>query len=411
MAQGLSSPIFLKYLEIYEKNPRSRVFAPLAEHYRQVGMLEKAIEVLKKGIKAHPSYSMGHLGLAFCYYDQRQFEHSYNTLKPFFTTNRDNIRLQRLYAKSCLEIGKFEEALDVLKYILFVNPRDLEAAEYIKHLEKGELARVVKAHDPIPFEEEEQRSPSPDELLRTFQLENMKVDPSQDHVVDSWRRVDLTKMTKAAVSKTEEVRPPSDIEMFKPETAQEFLKKNFEFNFAMPTSSPRKKNEDEAPFMTHTLVDLYCSQGHVAKAIEILEKMLEINQTDEKTLKKLQEVTSIYHSSKELGYSKTELESEKLKVRSLFEKQVTEEQVDERQYAMPQHQVEPEESLNAENLNKEEIHVEQKHDEEIGRQQLMNLLEKKLKNNVNVYLNKVELRMNTFLTAVQKRHQEYRKGC
>ena len=50
----LLSPLFLKYQADYEKNPRSRVFAPLAETYRKLGMTDKAMEILSQGIRFHP---------------------------------------------------------------------------------------------------------------------------------------------------------------------------------------------------------------------------------------------------------------------------------------------------------------------------------------------------------------------
>ena len=58
-----------------------------------------------------------------------------------------------------------------------------------------------------------------------------------------------------------------------------------------------KEESDEAseaaPVITHTLVDLYCAQGHTQKAKEILEKILELNPTDEKTKVKLNEVNEL----------------------------------------------------------------------------------------------------------------------
>ena len=118
----LLSPLFLKYQADYEKNPRSRVFAPLAETYRKLGMTDKAMEILSQGIRFHPNYVMGYLGLAFCYFDLRQYSLAYNTLKPLIETSRNNIRLQKLFAEICLELGYKEEALDTFKY--FQGSRD-----------------------------------------------------------------------------------------------------------------------------------------------------------------------------------------------------------------------------------------------------------------------------------------------
>ena len=47
------------------------------------------------------------------------------------------------------------------------------------------------------------------------------------------------------------------------------------------------------PIITHTLVDLYCKQGHYQKAIEILESILELHPKDRATKKKLKELKSL----------------------------------------------------------------------------------------------------------------------
>ena len=81
MKDRLKNPALLaKYLGIYEKNPRSKVFAPLAEAYRNLGMIDKAFEILKLGLKIHPSYIMAHLVLGKCYYDQNNFEKCYKAI-------------------------------------------------------------------------------------------------------------------------------------------------------------------------------------------------------------------------------------------------------------------------------------------------------------------------------------------
>ncbi len=127
----LLSPLFLKYQNDFEKNPRSRVFAPLAEAYRKLGMTDKAMEILSNGIRFHPTYTMGYLGLAFCYFDLKQFNLAYSTLRPLLESSRDNIRLQKLFSEICIELGKKEEALETLKYLLFINPIDKTVGELV----------------------------------------------------------------------------------------------------------------------------------------------------------------------------------------------------------------------------------------------------------------------------------------
>ena len=52
--------------------------------------------------------------------------------------------------------------------------------------------------------------------------------------------------------------------------------------------SDAKITEDdfESPIMTHTMVDIYMTQKHYDKALELLDKILEIDPNDEKSMKK-----------------------------------------------------------------------------------------------------------------------------
>ncbi len=134
--------LFEKYSRIFEANPHSTVFAPLAECYRKMGRKDKALSLLREGIKNHPDYLLGYLGLAQCYYDLEQLNLAYNTLKPLIEKNRENIKLQRLFAKVCEGTNHESLALESYKYLLFLNPRDAEAASKVRLLEDPVLEKL-----------------------------------------------------------------------------------------------------------------------------------------------------------------------------------------------------------------------------------------------------------------------------
>ena len=96
------SPLLIRYQKAHEENPKSRVFAPLAEAYRKLGMIDKAQEILLKGIKIHPNYSLGYLGLAHCYADLSQYKKVYETLKDFAKNDRDNKTAVSTFDLICL---------------------------------------------------------------------------------------------------------------------------------------------------------------------------------------------------------------------------------------------------------------------------------------------------------------------
>lgn len=319
----LLSPLFLKYQNEYEKNPRSRVFAPLAETYRKLGMTDKAMEILSQGIRFHPTYVMGYLGLAFCYFDLKQFNLAYSTLRPLVESNRDNIRLQKLFADICLELNHKEEALETFKYLLFINPRDREVAAQVTMLENLIESQYRPVHKPIFIPENElidKEETIQKKETELFNLDNLDVVPQADKQdFDDWLALDLSKDSKKIstdeekfdlwnlkkVSGTLEEKKPlfknaSDERSFEVKNEPKSAEKNIP-----PTSTSfaptldLDTNEDspavvtEAPLVTHTLVDLYCGQGHIEKALEVLEKILALNPQDKRTINKIAEIKAL----------------------------------------------------------------------------------------------------------------------
>lgn len=284
------SSLLTKYTLLYEKKPKSRVFAPLAETYRKLGMLDESFRILKEGIRNHPSYTLGYIVLANCYYDIQNFEMAYNTIRPFVSKNLENITLQKLFAKTCINLGYLEEALETFKYLLLLNPKDTYVADQIKLLEDDLLVN----HDIIETVKEE----------------------SEDHFnEDNWVQVDFNQNQKSKnVDHFEEaeswsMKKKSPLEDFKEEVKTDSINvsehslddKFFHQDYdnasdevilpqAEETISQIETIEKESPIITHTLVDLYCEQGHIDKAIEILENILDLHPGDKASRQRLHDL-------------------------------------------------------------------------------------------------------------------------
>ncbi|HET6363683.1 MAG TPA: hypothetical protein VFG02_01405, partial [Nitrospirota bacterium] len=50
------NPEIAKLVERISKDPKSKLFVPLAEEYKKVGDIEKSIHVLMEGLKNNPGY-------------------------------------------------------------------------------------------------------------------------------------------------------------------------------------------------------------------------------------------------------------------------------------------------------------------------------------------------------------------
>jgi tetratricopeptide (TPR) repeat protein len=291
------SAILAKYFNMYKKNPRSRVFAPLAESFRRLGMLEDAYKILKDGIRNHPGYTLGYIVLANCYYDEGKYEFTYNTLRPIINQNADNISLQKIFAQACIHLGNLEEALDTYKYLLFMNPKDKFFADQVKKLEddlhvghkKLSLEQLIKAPDmqvvvrPEPsFDDDwvqvDFNKPKKDETLPL--IEELKEEPIDE---DQWV------MKKSNVSEHPILQEQSIQER---SLEDDFYADEFESEGDIDDVNSEEISSN-SPIVSHTLIDLYCGQHYFDKAIELLQKILELNPDDGPSAKKLKEVKAL----------------------------------------------------------------------------------------------------------------------
>ncbi len=289
------SALLAKYYGLYKKNPRSKVFAPLAEAFRKLGMLDDALKILKDGIRHHPNYALGYIVLAHCYYDQEKYELTYNTLRPIISRNADNISLQKVFAQACIHMGHLEEALDTYKYLLFLNPRDKFFAGEVKKLEDD----LMVGHKKLSL----------DQLIKAPDM----VIPVSESVDDDWVQVDFNRTQKKALPESKQPKAPEPEEnewvMNRPGeenkshlhpilTKDSVSERSLEDDFYADEFEEEMGDIDEvnasistdSPIVSHTLIDLYCSQHYYDKAIELLEKILELNPTDKNSIKKLDEV-------------------------------------------------------------------------------------------------------------------------
>ena len=250
--------LLAKYLALYQKKPHSKAFAPLAESYRKLGMLDSAYEVLRKGLKRHGDYVLGYIVLANCYLDENKDQLAYSTLRPLVGMNKDNIKLLSLFARACYEMSYFDEALEAYKYILLLNPQDELA-----------LKRV---------EELEDRS----EIHQNYALVTDSVG-EEDEEFDDWSTVELASLhARQGSEKQEKISEEKEIDEQQWQITDRVVEaETEEVNF------DQQDDEQQEPLVTQTLVDIYCAQKHYQKAIDLLHQILKKNPEDQKAKDKL----------------------------------------------------------------------------------------------------------------------------
>lgn len=147
-------PLLLKYLKMWQDEPKSKIFAPLAESYRKIGLVDEAIEICKEGLQANPDFTGGKVALARAYFDKKMHAQVREILMGEIDKIPDNLIAQKLLADSCLVLGYVKEALESYKMLLYFNPSDRDSYAIIQELETqmyegGGLLRVEEKPDKL----------------------------------------------------------------------------------------------------------------------------------------------------------------------------------------------------------------------------------------------------------------------
>ncbi len=143
-----------EYQLILLRNPSAKVFAPLAEAYRKMGLLQQALEISERGVKFHPEYPSGLVAYGKILFELKKYEEAALVFAKATHLKKDNILAHKLRALSLVKINKYHEALAAYKYVLFLNPIDEQAQKFINNWEYLEASQYSSATFTTPPEED-----------------------------------------------------------------------------------------------------------------------------------------------------------------------------------------------------------------------------------------------------------------
>jgi tetratricopeptide (TPR) repeat protein len=124
-----------KYQSILAKDPTSQVFAPLAEAYREMGMMKEALQIVTSGVQRHPQFVGGLVTYAKILRDAGQIGRALEALKKATTLAPENILAHQLLAELHLAAKHPKDALKAFKMVLFLNPNSQSAQKAVQKLE------------------------------------------------------------------------------------------------------------------------------------------------------------------------------------------------------------------------------------------------------------------------------------
>lgn len=131
----VNAQLIEKYQKLYEQDPESRIFAPLAEGYRKMGLLNEALELATEGVRIHPHFSGGRVALGRIYFDLGQMEKAEVEFRVATELTPENVLAHQFLADSLVKLKKHKDALRAYKMLLFLAPDNQKASMAVKKLE------------------------------------------------------------------------------------------------------------------------------------------------------------------------------------------------------------------------------------------------------------------------------------
>lgn len=80
----LNNTLFLNYYKLWQENPDSIVFAPIAEYFLKYGMIDDAYKICREGLGRHPRLVSGRLVMAKIHIKRGNFEEAEDEIKKVF---------------------------------------------------------------------------------------------------------------------------------------------------------------------------------------------------------------------------------------------------------------------------------------------------------------------------------------
>lgn len=143
-----------EYQLLLMRNPSAKVFAPLAEAYRKMGLLQQALEICEKGVHYNPEYPSGLVAYGKILFELKKYEEASEAFNRATQLKSDNLLAHKLNALCLIKLNKYPEALKAYKYVLFLNPTDAQAQKFVANWEYMEAPQFPDSSFQMATEEE-----------------------------------------------------------------------------------------------------------------------------------------------------------------------------------------------------------------------------------------------------------------
>jgi tetratricopeptide (TPR) repeat protein len=325
-----------KLTERISKDPKSKLFVPLAEEYKKAGDREMSIHVLTEGLKNNPGYVTARSFLGKLLFEKGDLSGAQKEFEEVAKAIPDNLMAQRKLGDIYVLQDRAADALKHYKIALSLNPRDQETASLTADVEAGldvkarlfrqkpqplENALKIEGHSKVVTAPAQAAQPAPSaakpiELIPVSLTAGDVEEPEEVLVVEPLEVPNSTSLAQALSAKNLDFLSEPALEPALTDSGEDsHAVFDHEDPFAVQQTArgthvveetsldaqesktpeifaeePDKQADD---FTTDTLAELYISQGFFEKAVDIYERMLVDNPNSQGLKNKLANVRAM----------------------------------------------------------------------------------------------------------------------
>ncbi|HAD82669.1 MAG: hypothetical protein A2509_11460 [Candidatus Edwardsbacteria bacterium RIFOXYD12_FULL_50_11] len=311
------SPEIEQLSEKLQADPKSRVFAQLADAYRKSDLLDEAIDTAKRGLENHPNYAIAHLILGRCYLAKGMYALAREEFELTIKNDMQNLVGYKLLGETYEKQNMYPEALKYYQMVLDLEPADAELSEKTAKLKS--LMQTEPQAEAAPAQPESATPPAA-EIVETAPAEAAMAQPiitpaepapqAPAPEMPSMPEVLQAEAEKAAERDPQEIALPSVLaeepaaeveiadqptpvtEEAKAETTQTPpAEAEVPSAAAGPAEEPQPEaTEAEPQGPTSTLAEIYVQQGFLEKAIDIYKELVSAQPDNEEYKNRMDEL-------------------------------------------------------------------------------------------------------------------------
>jgi tetratricopeptide (TPR) repeat protein len=123
--------------ERYRRAPGSHVFAPLADAYRKLGLVEEALDICARGLSANPRYASGYVVQGKCQYDAGRADRAEASFRRVLELDPNNLVALRYLGIIRAACGDTEGARGLFQHILTLDPGDKDIRQRLDAVQEN----------------------------------------------------------------------------------------------------------------------------------------------------------------------------------------------------------------------------------------------------------------------------------